>query len=191
MIVFGWHVSVVTTGIREIPWQRLLNKSRRERQHLWVSLHGTSKHCCSFWFFSWYDILFCFLPQARGDSYRPASSLSAPVTRFDGRPRARDRPKPRRRPRPKEPEETRRSRSAPATGAPTTPQPPSHTAHNEGFLYRKKASSSDLEAQQRSPNRYNQCQDQSDVDMSWSLEICLPKCKEDKKCICINMWFEC
>ncbi|XP_054610882.1 spectrin beta chain, non-erythrocytic 4 [Dunckerocampus dactyliophorus] len=88
---------------------------------------------------------------ARGEPYRPPSSLSAPVTRFDGRPRARDRPKPRRRPRPKEPEETRRSRSAPATGAPTTPQPPSHTAHNEGFLYRKKATSSDLEAQQRSP----------------------------------------
>uniref|UniRef100_A0A3Q1I7J7 PH domain-containing protein n=1 Tax=Anabas testudineus TaxID=64144 RepID=A0A3Q1I7J7_ANATE len=86
------------------------------------------------------------------EPYRPPSSLSAPVTRFDGRPRARDRPKPRRRPRPKEPEETRRSRSAPATGAPTTPQPPSHTAHNEGFLYRKKATSSDLEAQQRSPN---------------------------------------
>ncbi|TNN76697.1 Spectrin beta chain, non-erythrocytic 4 [Liparis tanakae] len=91
--------------------------------------------------------------QARGDPYRPTSSLSAPVTRFDGRPRARDRPKPRRRPRPKEPEETRRSRSAPATGAPTTPQPPSHTAQNEGFLYRKKATASDLEAQQRSPNR--------------------------------------
>ncbi|XP_071754480.1 spectrin beta chain, non-erythrocytic 4 [Centroberyx gerrardi] len=90
--------------------------------------------------------------QARGEPYRPPSSLSAPVTRFDGRPRARDRPKPRRRPRPKEPEETRRSRSAPATGAPTTPQPPSHTAHNEGFLYRKKATTSDLEAQQRSPN---------------------------------------
>ncbi|KAM6907574.1 spectrin beta chain, non-erythrocytic 4 [Xenentodon cancila] len=89
---------------------------------------------------------------ARGEPYRPPSSLSAPVTRFDGRPRARDRPKPRRRPRPKEPEETRRSRSAPATGAPTTPQPPSHTAQNEGFLYRKKATSSDLEAQQRSPN---------------------------------------
>lgn len=89
---------------------------------------------------------------ARGEPYRPPSSLSAPVTRFDGRPRARDRPKPRRRPRPKEPEETRRSRSAPATGAPTTPQPPSHTAHNEGFLYRKKATTSDLEAQQRSPN---------------------------------------
>ncbi|XP_049597977.1 spectrin beta chain, non-erythrocytic 4 isoform X1 [Syngnathus scovelli] len=88
---------------------------------------------------------------ARGEPYRPPSSLSAPVTRFDGRPRARDRPKPRRRPRPKEPEESRRSRSAPATGAPTTPQPPSHTAHNEGFLYRKKATSSDLEAQQRSP----------------------------------------
>ncbi|KAM8835897.1 spectrin beta chain, non-erythrocytic 4 [Synchiropus picturatus] len=89
---------------------------------------------------------------ARGEPYRPPSSLSAPVTRFDGRPRARDRPKPRRRPRPKEPEETRRSRSAPATGAPTTPQPPSHTAQNEGFLYRKKATTSDLEAQQRSPN---------------------------------------
>ncbi|XP_020486878.1 spectrin beta chain, non-erythrocytic 4 [Labrus bergylta] len=89
---------------------------------------------------------------ARGEPYRPSSSLSAPVTRFDGRPRARDRPKPRRRPRPKEPEETRRSRSAPATGAPTTPQPPSHTAQNEGFLYRKKATTSDLEAQQRSPN---------------------------------------
>uniref|UniRef100_A0A3B5B697 Spectrin, beta, non-erythrocytic 4a n=1 Tax=Stegastes partitus TaxID=144197 RepID=A0A3B5B697_9TELE len=91
--------------------------------------------------------------QARGEPYRPPSSLSAPVTRFDGRPRARDRPKPRRRPRPKEPEETRRSRSAPATGAPTTPQPPSHTAQNEGSLYRKKATSSDLEAQQRSPNK--------------------------------------
>ncbi|CAL1573986.1 unnamed protein product [Knipowitschia caucasica] len=89
---------------------------------------------------------------ARGEPYRPPSSLSAPVTRFDGRPRARDRPKPRRRPRPKEPEEPRRSRSAPATGAPTTPQPPSLTAHNEGFLYRKKATTSELEAQQRSPN---------------------------------------
>uniref|UniRef100_A0A096MIC1 PH domain-containing protein n=1 Tax=Poecilia formosa TaxID=48698 RepID=A0A096MIC1_POEFO len=92
------------------------------------------------------------LSQARGEPYRPPSSLSAPVTRFDGRPRARDRPKPRRRPRPKEPETTRRSRSAPATGAPTTPQPPSHTAQNEGFLYCKKATSTDLEAQQRSPN---------------------------------------
>uniref|UniRef100_H3CD16 PH domain-containing protein n=1 Tax=Tetraodon nigroviridis TaxID=99883 RepID=H3CD16_TETNG len=92
----------------------------------------------------------CF--QTRGETYRPSSSLSAPVTRFDGRPRARDRPKPRRRPRPKEPEEARRSRSAPATGAPTTPQPPSHTAQNEGFLYRKKVTTSDLEGQQRSPN---------------------------------------
>lgn len=98
--------------------------------------------------------LFPLLPQARGEPYRPTSSLSAPVTRFDGRPRARDRPKPRRRPRPKEPEESRRSRSAPATGAPTTPQPPSHTAQNEGPLYRKKATNSDLENQQRSPNRY-------------------------------------
>lgn len=103
--------------------------------------------------------LYCviFFSQARGETYRPSSSLSAPVTRFDGRPRARDRPKPRRRPRPKEPEETRRSRSAPATGAPTTPQPPSHTAQNEGFLYRKKVTTSDLEGQQRSPNRYNIC----------------------------------
>lgn len=104
------------------------------------------------------------LLQARGEPYRPPSSLSAPVTRFDGRPRARDRPKPRRRPRPKEPEETRRSRSAPATGAPTTPQPPSHTAHNEGFLYRKKATTSDLEAQQRSPNRYKATNKSYNID---------------------------
>uniref|UniRef100_A0A3B5M4V0 PH domain-containing protein n=1 Tax=Xiphophorus couchianus TaxID=32473 RepID=A0A3B5M4V0_9TELE len=97
---------------------------------------------------------FYWLSQARGEPYRPPSSLSAPVTRFDGRPRARDRPKPRRRPRPKEPETTRRSRSAPATGAPTTPQPPSHTAQNEGFLYRKKATSTDLEAHKSWVNVY-------------------------------------
>ena len=153
MIVFvGWLICVVTAGTRDLPWQRLWNRSRRERQHLWVSLHTMFLMlilclCVRFMFFS--------ASQARGDPYRPPSSLSAPVTRFDGRPRARDRPKPRRRPRPKEPEETRRSRSAPATGAPTTPQPPSHDAHNEGFLYRKKTTSSDLEAQQRSPNRYS------------------------------------
>ncbi|KAL0994371.1 hypothetical protein UPYG_G00121340 [Umbra pygmaea] len=83
--------------------------------------------------------------QARGETYRPTSSLSAPVT-YE-RPRARDRPKPRRRPRPKEPEEKRRSRSAPAQ-SPVQLLPPSHTAHNEGFLYRKH----DFEGQQKSPN---------------------------------------
>uniref|UniRef100_A0AAY5L1K5 PH domain-containing protein n=1 Tax=Esox lucius TaxID=8010 RepID=A0AAY5L1K5_ESOLU len=83
--------------------------------------------------------------QARGETYRPTSSLSAPIT-YE-RPRARDRPKPRRRPRPKEPEEKRRSRSAPAQ-SPAQLMPPSHTAHNEGFLYRKH----DFEGQQKSPN---------------------------------------
>ncbi|KAK6317140.1 hypothetical protein J4Q44_G00125400 [Coregonus suidteri] len=85
------------------------------------------------------------LAQARGETYRPTSSLSAPVT-YE-RPRARDRPKPRRRPRPKEPEEKRRSRSAPAQ-SPAQLLPPSHTAHNEGFLYRKH----DFEGHQKSPS---------------------------------------
>ncbi|XP_051550383.1 spectrin beta chain, non-erythrocytic 4-like [Myxocyprinus asiaticus] len=84
---------------------------------------------------------------ARGEVYRPSSSLSAPVSRLD-RPRARDRPKPRRRPRPKEPEEPRRSRSAPAQSVPTTLQPPTHTVHHEGFLYRKH----EKEGKERSPN---------------------------------------
>ncbi|KAJ8266061.1 hypothetical protein GJAV_G00125460 [Gymnothorax javanicus] len=73
--------------------------------------------------------------QARGETPRLSSSILDRVTRPD-RPRARDRPKPRRRPRPKEPE-TRRSRSAPAQSTPTIPQPPSHTAKYEGFLFRK------------------------------------------------------
>ncbi|XP_052412138.1 spectrin beta chain, non-erythrocytic 4-like isoform X1 [Carassius gibelio] len=85
--------------------------------------------------------------QARGDMYRPPSSLSAPVSRLD-RPRARDRPKPRRRPRPKEPEEPRRSRSAPAQSVPSTSQPPTHTVEHEGFLYRKH----EEEGKERSPN---------------------------------------
>ncbi|XP_016143818.1 spectrin beta chain, non-erythrocytic 4-like [Sinocyclocheilus grahami] len=85
--------------------------------------------------------------QARGEVYRPSSSLSAPVSRLD-RPRARDRPKPRRRPRPKEPEEPRRSRSAPAQSVPSTPQPPAHTVQHEGFLYRKH----EEEGKERSPN---------------------------------------
>uniref|UniRef100_A0A672MY51 Spectrin beta chain, non-erythrocytic 4-like n=1 Tax=Sinocyclocheilus grahami TaxID=75366 RepID=A0A672MY51_SINGR len=84
---------------------------------------------------------------ARGEVYRPSSSLSAPVSRLD-RPRARDRPKPRRRPRPKEPEEPRRSRSAPAQSVPSTPQPPAHTVQHEGFLYRKH----EEEGKERSPN---------------------------------------
>ncbi|KAI7813643.1 putative spectrin beta chain, partial [Triplophysa rosa] len=84
---------------------------------------------------------------ARGEMYRPSSSLSAPVGRLD-RPRARDRPKPRRRPRPKEPEEPRRSRSAPSQSIPTTPQPPTHTIQHEGFLYRKH----EEEGKERSPN---------------------------------------
>ncbi|KAK1787483.1 hypothetical protein P4O66_015909 [Electrophorus voltai] len=86
---------------------------------------------------------------ARGEVYRPPSSLSAPVTRLD-RPRARDRPKPRRRPRPKEPEETRRSRSAPAQSAPSLPQHPMHTVHHEGFLYCKHREETGTES---SPNR--------------------------------------
>uniref|UniRef100_A0A667Z9Z9 Spectrin beta chain n=1 Tax=Myripristis murdjan TaxID=586833 RepID=A0A667Z9Z9_9TELE len=66
------------------------------------------------------------------------------------RPRARDRPKPRRRPRPKEPgETTRRSRSAPAQSSPAVAQPPTHTAHHEGFLFRKL----DIETLKKSANR--------------------------------------
>lgn len=67
------------------------------------------------------------------------------------RPRARDRPKPRRRPRPKEPgETTRRSRSAPAQSNPAVLQQPSHTAHHEGFLFRKL----DIETLKKSTNRW-------------------------------------
>uniref|UniRef100_A0A4W4FRV6 PH domain-containing protein n=1 Tax=Electrophorus electricus TaxID=8005 RepID=A0A4W4FRV6_ELEEL len=68
----------------------------------------------------------------------------------ENRPRARDRPKPRRRPRPKEGMvvETRRSRSAPAQSSPTAPQPPTHTAQHEGFLFRKL----DIESQKKSSN---------------------------------------
>uniref|UniRef100_A0A671RWG6 Spectrin beta chain n=1 Tax=Sinocyclocheilus anshuiensis TaxID=1608454 RepID=A0A671RWG6_9TELE len=66
------------------------------------------------------------------------------------RPRARDRPKPRRRPRPKEPTagETRRSRSAPAQSSPPVPQPATHMAQREGFLFRK----IDIEGQKKSSN---------------------------------------
>ncbi|RXM35303.1 Spectrin beta chain, non-erythrocytic 4 [Acipenser ruthenus] len=70
------------------------------------------------------------------------------------RPRARDRPKPRRRPRPKDPSappgETRRSRSAPAQSTCSAPPaPPSHTAKQEGCMFRKH----DVEIEKKSSNR--------------------------------------
>ncbi|XP_035240586.1 spectrin beta chain, non-erythrocytic 4-like isoform X2 [Anguilla anguilla] len=88
--------------------------------------------------------------QARGEVPRLPNGLPEKASRPD-RPRARDRPKPRRRPRPKEPSggETRRSRSAPAQSSPAVPQPPSHTAQHEGFLFRKL----DIDAQKKSSNR--------------------------------------
>ncbi|KAG9272889.1 spectrin beta chain, non-erythrocytic 4 isoform X2 [Astyanax mexicanus] len=88
--------------------------------------------------------------QARGEIPRLPNGLPEKSSRLD-RPRARDRPKPRRRPRPKETTagETRRSRSAPAQSSPPVPQPPSHTAQHEGFLFRKL----DIESQKKSSNR--------------------------------------
>uniref|UniRef100_A0A8B9RI08 Spectrin, beta, non-erythrocytic 4b n=1 Tax=Astyanax mexicanus TaxID=7994 RepID=A0A8B9RI08_ASTMX len=90
------------------------------------------------------------LLQARGEIPRLPNGLPEKSSRLD-RPRARDRPKPRRRPRPKETTagETRRSRSAPAQSSPPVPQPPSHTAQHEGFLFRKL----DIESQKKSSNR--------------------------------------
>ncbi|XP_066540515.1 spectrin beta chain, non-erythrocytic 4-like isoform X3 [Hoplias malabaricus] len=88
--------------------------------------------------------------QARGEVPRLPNGFPEKSSRPD-RPRARDRPKPRRRPRPKETTagETRRSRSAPAQSSPPVPQPPSHTARHEGFLFRKL----DIESQKKSSNR--------------------------------------
>ncbi|XP_023817835.1 spectrin beta chain, non-erythrocytic 4 isoform X2 [Oryzias latipes] len=87
--------------------------------------------------------------QARGEVPRLPNGFPEKTSRPD-RPRARDRPKPRRRPRPKEPgETTRRSRSAPAQSSPAVPQPPTHTAHHEGFLFRKL----DIESLKKSTNR--------------------------------------
>ena len=89
-------------------------------------------------------------PQARGEVPRLPNGLPEKSSRPD-RPRARDRPKPRRRPRPKEPgETTRRSRSAPAQSGPAVAQPPTHTAHHEGFLFRKL----DIESLKKSTNRW-------------------------------------
>ncbi|CAB1424717.1 unnamed protein product [Pleuronectes platessa] len=55
-------------------------------------------------------------------------------------------------PRPKEAGEatTRRSRSAPAQSSPAVPQPPAHTTHQEGFLFRKL----DIESLKKSTNRW-------------------------------------
>uniref|UniRef100_A0A8C2DTI3 Spectrin beta chain n=1 Tax=Cyprinus carpio TaxID=7962 RepID=A0A8C2DTI3_CYPCA len=87
--------------------------------------------------------------RARGEVPRLPNGFPEKTSRLD-RPRARDRPKPRRRPRPKEPAgETRRSRSAPAQSSPPVPQPPTHTAQREGFLFRK----IDIEGQKKSSNR--------------------------------------
>nr|XP_043887797.1 spectrin beta chain, non-erythrocytic 4-like isoform X5 [Solea senegalensis] len=86
--------------------------------------------------------------QARGEVPRLPNGVPEKSSRPE-RPRARDRPKPRRRPRPKEAgETTRRSRSAPAQSSPAVPQPPSHTAHHEGFLFRKL----DIESLKKSTN---------------------------------------
>ncbi|XP_017540531.1 spectrin beta chain, non-erythrocytic 4 isoform X3 [Pygocentrus nattereri] len=87
--------------------------------------------------------------QARGEIPRLPNGFPEKTSRPD-RPRARDRPKPRRRPRPKETTagETRRSRSAPAQSSPPVPQPPTHTAQHEGFLFRKL----DIESQKKSSN---------------------------------------
>uniref|UniRef100_A0A673H3W4 Spectrin beta chain n=1 Tax=Sinocyclocheilus rhinocerous TaxID=307959 RepID=A0A673H3W4_9TELE len=88
------------------------------------------------------------LTTARGELPRLPNGFPEKTSRLD-RPRARDRPKPRRRPRPKEPAgETRRSRSAPAQSSPPVPQPPTHMAQREGFLFRK----IDIEGQKKSSN---------------------------------------
>ena len=96
-------------------------------------------------------------PQARGEVPKVPNGVSEKSSSGrPERPRARDRPKPRRRPRPKEAppgETTRRSRSAPAQTSPTVPEvsgPPTHTAHHEGFLFRKL----DIETLKKSANRW-------------------------------------
>ncbi len=95
---------------------------------------------------------YCLFPtQARGDIPRLPNGFPEKSSKLD-RPRARDRPKPRRRPRPKEPTagETRRSRSAPAQSSPPVPQPATHMAQREGFLFRK----IDIEGEKKSSNRW-------------------------------------
>uniref|UniRef100_A0A674PQ22 Spectrin beta chain n=1 Tax=Takifugu rubripes TaxID=31033 RepID=A0A674PQ22_TAKRU len=89
------------------------------------------------------------LTTARGEVPRLPNGIPEKSSRPD-RPRARDRPKPRRRPRPREAGDmtARRSRSAPAQSSPAVPQPPTHTAHHEGFLFRKL----DIESLKKSTN---------------------------------------
>lgn len=98
-------------------------------------------------------------PQARGEVPKVPNGVPEKSSGRPDRPRARDRPKPRRRPRPKDPSAgeatTRRSRSAPEPGVAqgvshSVPQPPSHTAHHEGFLFRKL----DIETMRKSSNRW-------------------------------------
>ncbi|KAM9453540.1 spectrin beta chain, non-erythrocytic 4-like isoform 6-T6 [Salvelinus alpinus] len=94
---------------------------------------------------------------ARGEVSKVPNGVPEKSSGRPDRPRARDRPKPRRRPRPKDHSAgeatTRRSRSAPEPGmaqsvSPSVPQPPSHTAHHEGFLFRKL----DIETMRKSSN---------------------------------------
>uniref|UniRef100_A0A3P8ZYX9 Spectrin beta chain n=1 Tax=Esox lucius TaxID=8010 RepID=A0A3P8ZYX9_ESOLU len=97
-----------------------------------------------------------FSPQARGEIPKVPNGVPEKSSGRPDRPRARDRPKPRRRPRPKDPSAgdaniTRRSRSAPEAAqslSPSVPQPPTHTAHHEGFLFRKL----DIETLKKSSN---------------------------------------
>uniref|UniRef100_A0A673W279 Spectrin beta, non-erythrocytic 4 n=1 Tax=Salmo trutta TaxID=8032 RepID=A0A673W279_SALTR len=105
-----------------------------------------------------HDTLCPLSPQARGEVPKVPNGVPEKSSGRPDRPRARDRPKPRRRPRPKDPSAgeatTRRSRSAPEPGmaqsvSPSVPQPPSHTAHHEGFLFRKL----DIETMRKSSNR--------------------------------------
>ncbi|CDQ62900.1 unnamed protein product [Oncorhynchus mykiss] len=94
---------------------------------------------------------------ARGEVPKVPNGVPEKSSGRPDRPRARDRPKPRRRPRPKDHSAgeatTRRSRSAPEPGmaqsvSPSVLQPPSHTAHHEGFLFRKL----DIETMKKSSN---------------------------------------
>uniref|UniRef100_A0A3P8Y6K5 Spectrin beta chain n=1 Tax=Esox lucius TaxID=8010 RepID=A0A3P8Y6K5_ESOLU len=94
--------------------------------------------------------------RARGEIPKVPNGVPEKSSGRPDRPRARDRPKPRRRPRPKDPSAgdaniTRRSRSAPEAAqslSPSVPQPPTHTAHHEGFLFRKL----DIETLKKSSN---------------------------------------
>ncbi|KAE8294957.1 Spectrin beta chain, non-erythrocytic 4 Beta-IV spectrin Spectrin, non-erythroid beta chain 3 [Larimichthys crocea] len=89
--------------------------------------------------------------QARGEVPRLPNGIPEKSSRPD-RPRARDRPKPRRRPRPKEAGEERRGGPGPLQlrAALWCPSRHTHTAHHEGFLFRKL----DIESLKKSTNRW-------------------------------------